>query len=127
MFESMIVGVDREEGGRDAIALANILRAEDAKLTLAYVYHGDPHLWRGSSPPFEAAEIERARELLEAREEARVKAQLRWEGSLSVGRDLHELAEEIGAEVRASRPSAARMAARAGSAPRRPLPSVGAE
>lgn len=41
MFESMIVGVDREEGGRDAIALANILRAEDAKLTLAYVYHGD--------------------------------------------------------------------------------------
>lgn len=100
MFKNVIVGVDGREGGRDAIALARILLAHDAPLTLAYVYHGDPHVWRGSSPPYEAAEEERARELLEqAREEAGGEAQLRMHGSPSAGRGLHELAEAAGADL----------------------------
>jgi nucleotide-binding universal stress UspA family protein len=100
MFKNVIVGVDGEEGGRDAIALANILRAEDGKLTLAYVYSGDAHVWRGSSPPFDATERERARGLLtQAREEAGVEAELKSEGSPSVGRGLHELAEAVGADL----------------------------
>jgi nucleotide-binding universal stress UspA family protein len=100
MFKNVIVGVDGQEGGRDAIALAKILRAEHSKLTLAYVYSGDAHVWRGSSPPYDAAESERTQELLEkAREEAGVDADLKWEGSSSVGRGLHELAEAVGADL----------------------------
>ena len=98
--KNVIVGVDGHEGGRDAIALAERLRAEDAKLTLAYVYHGDEHVWRGSSPPYEATEEERTRELLDkAREKAGVQAQLQTHGSPTVGRGLHELAEAIGADL----------------------------
>ncbi|MEO6859887.1 MAG: universal stress protein [Solirubrobacteraceae bacterium] len=100
MFKSVIVGVDGEEGGRDAIALARVLRDEDGELTLAHVYQGEAHVWRGSSPPYEAAERERTRELLEkVREEAGIEAQLRWHGSPSVGRGLHELAETVGADL----------------------------
>ena len=100
MFKNAIVGVDGEEGGRDAIALAKILRAEHGELTLAYVYHGDAQVWRGSSPPYEAAEEERTRELMEqAGEEAGVEARLRTHGSPTVGRGLHELAEAIGADL----------------------------
>ncbi|MBV8954895.1 MAG: universal stress protein [Solirubrobacterales bacterium] len=100
MFKNVIVGVDGGEGGRDAIVLAKLLRAEDGKLTLACVYHRDPHVWRGSSPPYEAAEEERAHELLEkAQQAASVNAQLRSHGSTSVGRGLHELAEASGADL----------------------------
>jgi nucleotide-binding universal stress UspA family protein len=100
MFKNVIIGIDEREGGRDAIALARVLRAQDGELTLAYVYHGDPHLWRGSSPAYDAVERQRSRELLEkAREEADSAAHLRWRGSASVGRGLHELAEIIKADL----------------------------
>jgi nucleotide-binding universal stress UspA family protein len=100
MFKHVIVGVDGQEGGRDAIALAKNLRAEDGALTLAYIYHGGSHVWRGSSPPYEAAEEERTHELLEkTREEAGVEAELRPLGSSTVGRGLHELAEATGADL----------------------------
>lgn len=100
MFKHVIVGVDGHEGGRDAIALAKRLRAEDGELTLAYVYHGDEHVWRGSSPPYEASEEVRTRELLKTtREEEGVEAHVRTHGSPSVGRGLHELAEEVGADL----------------------------
>jgi nucleotide-binding universal stress UspA family protein len=100
MFKNVIVGVDGNEGGRDAIALARVLLADGGELTLAYVYHGDPHVRRGSSPAYDAAERDRARELLEqAREDAGIEAHLRWRGSPSVGRGLHELAEAIGSDL----------------------------
>ncbi|MEO6859881.1 MAG: universal stress protein [Solirubrobacteraceae bacterium] len=74
--------------------------SEGGELTLGYVYHGDPHVSRGSSPPYEAAARERARELLEkARDGADIEAPLRWKGSPSAGRGLHELAEAIGADL----------------------------
>jgi nucleotide-binding universal stress UspA family protein len=53
----------------------------------------------GSSPPYEAAERERAQEPLEsARQDGDVTARLRWRKSASVGRGLHELAEVLGAD-----------------------------
>jgi nucleotide-binding universal stress UspA family protein len=100
MFKQVVVGVDEHEGGRDAVALAKNLLARDGELTLAYVFAGDPHVYRGASAAFEASERERARELLErTREEIGVQANLRWRGSPSVGRGLHELCEVIGADL----------------------------
>lgn len=100
MFKNVIVGVDGQEGGRDAVTLARLLCAGNGTVTLAYVYHRGAHIWRGSSPPDEAAEGDRARELLDKElEQTGVEAQLRWEGSPSVGRGLHELAEGIGADL----------------------------
>ncbi len=100
MFKNVIVGVDGGEGGRDAIALAKVLVVTGAGLTLAHVYHGDPRVSRGSSPAYDAAERERARELLERTfEDAGVEAQIRWRGSTSVGRGLHELAEMTDADL----------------------------
>lgn len=100
MFENVFVGVDGEEGGRDAIALADALRGEGGKLTLAHVYPGDPHVWRGSSPTYEAVEEEQAHTLLEkARSEAGIEAELVLSGSSSVGRGLHELAEAHDADL----------------------------
>jgi len=100
MFKHVIVGVDGGDGGRDAIALAKLLRGEEGELTLAYVYRRDPDAWRWSSGAYETAERERAQELLEqAREKAGLEAKLRWHGSPSVGRGLHELAEAIDADL----------------------------
>ena len=100
MFKQIVVGVDEHEGGRDAIALARNLLAPDGELTLAYVYVGDPHVYRSASSAYEASERERAQEVLEkAHEETGVQANLRWRGSSSVGRGLHELCEVIGADL----------------------------
>jgi nucleotide-binding universal stress UspA family protein len=100
MFRNVIVGVDGNDGGRDAIALARVLVADGGELTLGYVYHVDPHVWRGSRPACDATEPGRARELLEqAREDARIEAHLRWRGSPSAGRGLHQLAEVVGSDL----------------------------
>ncbi len=100
MFKEIVVGVDEHEGGRDAVALAHNLLWRDGDLTLAYVYAGDPHVYRSASAAYEASERERASELLErTRAETGVQANLRWRGSPSVGRGLHELCEVIGADL----------------------------
>lgn len=100
MFNNVIAAVDGREGGRDAIALAESLRAKDGQLSLAYVYRGESQVWRGTSPPYDVAERQRAFDMLEqAREEAGLEAELRLGGSDSVGRGLHELAEAIGADL----------------------------
>jgi nucleotide-binding universal stress UspA family protein len=101
MFNNVIVGVDGKDGGRDAIALATVLRdKEGGDLTLGYVYPGEPHPWRGSSSAYEAAQFQDACDLLEnAREQAGIEARIRWRGSPSAGRGLHELAEEVGADL----------------------------
>lgn len=100
MFKRIVIGVDEHEGGRDAIALGTNLLAPHGQLTLAYVYAGDPHIYRSASAAYDAAERERARELLEkTREQAQIEAELRCIGSPSVGRGLHELAERQGADL----------------------------
>ena len=100
MWRHVLVGVDEQPGGRDAIALGKDLLAAGGELTLAHVHLGEAKPTRGSNPDFDAAERERSRELLEAaRSAAGVEAALAWTGSSSVGRGLHELAERHGADL----------------------------
>ncbi len=98
MFRNVVVGVDGSEGGRDAIALAG--RLAQAEITLAYVFRDDVHTRRGPRRSKNSKQGERASELLtRVRDEAGVKAQLRWHGAASVGRGLHELAESAAADL----------------------------
>lgn len=100
MFKNVVVGVDGEQGGRDALALARLLRGEAGQLTLAYVFPKEPLAWRGSSAAYEAAQREDGQAMLEAaRGQAGVDAHLRCYGSASAGRGLHELAEAIRADL----------------------------
>jgi nucleotide-binding universal stress UspA family protein len=95
MFKNVIVGVDRLDGGRDAIALASDLVCDGGKLTLGHVYPADAYAWRGSSGPYE-----RTQELLKtAAREAAIDAELRCHGSSSVGHGLHDLAETSGSDL----------------------------
>jgi len=99
LFENVIVGVDDDEGGRDAVALARDLAGADAAMTLAHVHGAFALLGIGSSS-YTDEETARSRELLErTRRETGVDAHLRWIGSPSVGRGLHELAQTEGAEL----------------------------
>jgi nucleotide-binding universal stress UspA family protein len=100
MFKHIVVGVDGDEGGRDAVALARLLVAVGGKLTLAYVVARDAHAYRGTKGTPEASDGGRAEALLGAvRAETGVEARLRWYGSSSVGRGLHELCGVIGADL----------------------------
>jgi nucleotide-binding universal stress UspA family protein len=100
MFGNVLVGVDNREGGRDAIALSKQLLVGAGELTLAHVYAGDPHVYRGVSAQYEADERRRHLELLtSAVEETGVRARLRWCEASSAGRGLHALCEEIGADL----------------------------
>ncbi|MFL5829719.1 MAG: universal stress protein [Solirubrobacteraceae bacterium] len=100
MFKQILVGVDGREGGRDAVALAKLLGAAGGELTLAYVIPGNADAGRGAGAAHEAPEAGRTEALLErVREETGVEARLRWRGSSSVGRGLHELCELIGADL----------------------------
>ena len=100
MFKKVLVGVDGGDGGLDAIALARLLAAADAELTLANVYPSEPVAWRGASGAYEAVEREGASALLEeARKAAGVEAKLRWHPAPDVGRGLHEMAEEYASDL----------------------------
>jgi nucleotide-binding universal stress UspA family protein len=100
MFTNVIVGVDGQQGGRDAIALATALLHTGGELTLAHVHLGDPGFARSSSAAFEQVERERSLALLEAdREQTGVEAGRLSVGSSSVGRGLHELAERQRADL----------------------------
>jgi nucleotide-binding universal stress UspA family protein len=100
MFKNVVVGVDMHQGGRDAIALAQRLTEPDGKLRLAHVYAVDAHIATGSSAPYDAAQRDRALELLtKARDEAAVDAELSSVGAPSAGRGLHVLAEADGADL----------------------------
>ena len=100
MFEKVIIGIDGEDGGRDAIALAQALRSDDTELIFGHVYVGEPVAWRGSSAAFEAVLREDAAKLLQsARDESGVDATLGLHASPSIGRGLHEMAESLGADL----------------------------
>jgi nucleotide-binding universal stress UspA family protein len=114
MFNEIVVGVDEHGYGRDAIALAQSMASNSARLTLAYVVTTEPYVLRGASARYAASEPagatdrreeEQARELLElAREHAQRDEQgreftVRCVRSASVGRGLHELAETDGADL----------------------------
>lgn len=97
MFSNVLVGVDGRQGGRDAIALARQLTVAGAKLTLVHIYK--PFLGRGAADVSALESTEGHRLLEREREHASVEAQLVVRGELPVGRGLHELAEELCADV----------------------------
>jgi nucleotide-binding universal stress UspA family protein len=100
MFKQIVVGVDGRAGGRDAIALATLLVAAGGELTLAHIVPGDAHANGGAGGAYGAREAARADALLETvRQNTDVEAHLRWRGSSSVGRGLHELCELTGADL----------------------------
>jgi nucleotide-binding universal stress UspA family protein len=100
MFRNVLVGVNGDDGGRDAIELARRLVAEDGELTFAHVFDegmpGPPE-WLY---PDVLGRLDAASELLERESaDAGVQAHLRWRGARSVGRGLHELAEIVEADL----------------------------
>lgn len=100
MFRNVIVGVDGQEGGRDAVALAKVLAGEDGTITLVHVHPGESFAWRGSSPAYEALEEAESRQVLEqARSEAGREVHTLRRAAPSVGRGMHEAAEELGADL----------------------------
>jgi nucleotide-binding universal stress UspA family protein len=100
MFDHVMVGIDEHEGGRDAIALGKKLLSLDGEMSLAYVHGGDPYVYRSTNPAYDGAERDRALALLEkTRAEEELDANLRFIGSSSVGRGLHELAERAEADL----------------------------
>ena len=100
MFEQIVVGVDGREGGRDAVALAQLLVAAGGELTLAHVVPDDPDAHRGASAGCGSPEAQRAESLLqEVRDETGVEAHLCLRASASVGRGLNELCELVGADL----------------------------
>jgi nucleotide-binding universal stress UspA family protein len=100
MFKQILVGVDEHEGGHDAIALAKRLIAPDGKITLAFVETSDPYIYRGVGVMYEAGEREYTLgRLRKAREQAAIDAEIAYLRSRSVGRGLHELAENDHADL----------------------------
>jgi len=102
MFRQVVVGVEEDKGSRDAIAIARKLLARDGALTLAHVYTGYPHVYRGVSATHDSSERERALELLErTREESGVPADLRVRKAHTVGpRSARALRNDRGGPAR---------------------------
>lgn len=100
MFRQIVVGVDGEQGGRDAIALAQWLRHQEGALTVAHVRARDPYAHRRMIESDHAAEANRAEEILErVLSETGVRANVRWRSAPSIGQGLHELCELIDADL----------------------------
>lgn len=100
MFKNVLVGVNDDEGGRDATQLARKLVAIDGELTFANIFREEPPDRRQRIHPDVFEQGETAERLLErASAEAGLTPHLRWRGASSVGRGLHELAEVIGADL----------------------------
>jgi nucleotide-binding universal stress UspA family protein len=98
MFRHVIVGVDGGPAGRDAIALAKLLVAQDGELGLAHVYALTPY--RGASGDYGPAQHAESMALLEeARDATGVDAELIDITASSVGRGLHYLSETREADL----------------------------
>jgi nucleotide-binding universal stress UspA family protein len=98
MFDRVIVGVDGDASGRDAIAVARLLVAGSGRLSLAHVHELTPV--RGASGAYGPDEDEESRRVLEAEREATgVEADLLTVTASSVGRGLHYLAETQHADL----------------------------
>jgi len=97
MYRKILVGYDDSDQAKDAVALGKQLAdATGARLVVAGVFEFDP-MWGGPDPHFREAEAELARKI-EAAANA-VGAEAEATPSSSAARGLHELAEEIGADL----------------------------
>jgi nucleotide-binding universal stress UspA family protein len=100
MFSNILIGVDHRDGGHDAVALAKLWFADGAQLTLAHVFVGDPSAYGAARAEYVASERELGLVRLDgARDEAGLRAEVRWLQAPVVARGLHELCEEIAADL----------------------------
>lgn len=100
MFTKVVVGVDLETRGRDAIALGRRLLADDGELVFAYVHPGYALTVKGPSEAFEVVEEEDAKLFLASvRDEHGLRAKVRAIGSASVGPALHRVVDEEEADL----------------------------
>ena len=96
-FTNVLVGVDGTSTGRDAIALGEMLRHRNGRLTLAHVVFAEAPSYRNfhSTPRWK-----RVRKMLEReREAAGVSADLTGMFAPSVGSGLHQLVEDRAADL----------------------------
>jgi nucleotide-binding universal stress UspA family protein len=97
MYRKILVGYDESDQAKDALALGKQLAdATGAMLVVAGVFQLDP-LWGGFDPQFRDAEAEYARKIEAAAKAAGAEPEA--VPSSSPARGLHELAEEIGADL----------------------------
>lgn len=107
MFRQIVVGIDEETRGRDAIALARGLAAEGARLTFAHVHPAmtaaamaaaaadDGHVTdRQVDCPEETHDL-----LVAAIRESGEDASMRWIGAPGVGVGLEAIATAVGADL----------------------------
>jgi nucleotide-binding universal stress UspA family protein len=100
MYASVIVGVDGKEGGRDAAALAGVLAAPDAFVSLVHVSTTVPIANHSYNPDLELAD-ERSLRLLLDRELDLCGGDARLERvpALSVAEGLEDIAQRTGADL----------------------------
>ena len=97
MYRKILVGYDDTDQAKDALALGKQLAdATGADLVAAGVFPFDP-IWGGYDPHFHDADVEYARKIEAAAKS--VGAEAEATPSSSPARGLHELAEEIGADL----------------------------
>lgn len=98
MFATIVIGIDGRQGGRDALALGQTLAAPGAQLTLVHVWNeleGLAAVATGAKHPAAAAH-----DLLdEARGTAGPECHITARRATSPGAGLHQLAEELDADL----------------------------
>jgi nucleotide-binding universal stress UspA family protein len=99
MFNRLLVGVDGHQGGRDAIALAANLSAEDGTMSLVHVFGAGLMPGRGAELLL-SVELDESQRLLElARDTAAPTARLIPCADRTIGHALHVLAERHDADL----------------------------
>ena len=101
MLTTVIIGVDGRQGGRDALALGQVLAARTgASLIAVHVYPFEPVPLRGLRADLESVAREEAEELVHSEVDgANVAARTEVIAATSPGRGIHAAAEQLGADL----------------------------
>ena len=98
MFHTVLVGIDEQTRGSDAIALAKRLVSPNGEITFAHIY--PPVVSATNISGGSAVDAAKARALLQsAAAGSGVRAQMRCAASVSVSDGLHNIALQIGADL----------------------------
>ena len=98
MFRNVLVGIDYETHGRDALALALKLSNADSRITLAHVHPGFSVATNALEGHMEYAQETRGL-LAAVAQESGLDAYTRWLGAASVGTGLRTIANAIDADL----------------------------
>lgn len=100
MFNRVLVGIDEQSRGRDAIALATRLVSPHGDLIFGHVHPGFAVRGKGATGEFEAIEQQAAQRLLvSVIAESGVDAEACCVGADRIGGGLHRMAESTGADL----------------------------